>query len=66
MQGFTTKADKGTYKDQFKPMVKHEDAVLILSSEDDPEFISKWTSAICVNLFLADLVGETFPQFKQT
>ena len=57
---------KGTYKDQFKPMVKHEDAVLILSSEDDPEFISKWTSAICVNLFLADLVGETFPQFKQT
>ena len=43
-----------------------EDAVLILSSEDDPEFISKWTSAICVNLFLADLVGETFPQFKQT
>ena len=55
---------KGTYKDQFKPMVKHEDAVLILSSEDDPEFISKWTSAICVNLFLADLVGETFPQFK--
>ena len=57
---------KGTYKDQFKPMVKHEDAVLILSSEDDPEFISKWTSAICVNLFLADLLGETFPQFKQT
>ena len=57
---------KETYKDQFKPMVKHEDAVLILSSEDDPEFISKWTSAICVNLFLADLVGETFPQFKQT
>lgn len=57
---------KGTYKDQFKPMVKHEDAVLILSSEDDPEFIGKWTSAICVNLFLADLLGETFPQFKQT
>lgn len=47
-------------------MVKHEDAVLILSSEDDPEFISKWTSAICVNLFIADLLGETFPQFKQT
>ncbi len=57
---------KGTYKDQFKHMVKHEDAVLILSSEDDPEFISKWTSAICVNLFLADMLGETFPQFKQT
>ena len=57
---------KETYKDQFKPMVKHEDAVLILSSEDDPEFISKWTSAICVNLFLADMLGETFPQFKQT
>ena len=57
---------KETYKNQFKGMVKHEDAVLILSSEDDPEFISKWTSAICVNLFLADLLGETFPQFKQT
>ena len=57
---------KETYKDQFKPMVKHEDAVLILSSEDDPEFVSKWTSCICVNLFLADLLGETFPQFKQT
>ena len=57
---------KETYKNQFKPMVKHEDAVLILSSEDDPEFISKWTSAICVNLFLADTLGETFPQFKQT
>ena len=57
---------KETYKDQFKPMVKHEDVVLILSSEDDPEFISKWTSAICVNLFIADLLGETFPQFKQT
>ena len=57
---------KEPYKNQFKGMVKHEDAVLILSSEDDPEFISKWTSAICVNLFLADLLGETFPQFKQT
>ena len=57
---------KETYKNQFKGMVKHEDAVLILSSEDDPEFISKWTSAICVNLFLADLLGEIFPQFKQT
>lgn len=57
---------KETYKNQIKGMVKHEDAVLILSSEDDPEFISKWTSDICVNLFLADLVGETFPQFKQT
>jgi hypothetical protein len=48
---------KETYKNQFKGMVKHEDAVLILSSEDDPEFISKWTSAICVNLFIADLLG---------
>ena len=57
---------KETYKNQFKGMVKHEDAVLILSSEDDHEFISKWTSAICVNLFLAGLLGETFPQFKQT
>ena len=33
--------NKETYKNQFKGMVKHEDAVLILSSEDDPEFISK-------------------------
>ena len=57
---------KGTYKDQFKPMVKHEDAVLILSSVDDPEFISKWTSAICVNLFIAVLLGVTFTQFKET
>lgn len=57
---------KEAYRNQFKGMVKHEDAVLILSSEDDPEFISKWTSAICVNLFIADLLGETFPQFKQT
>ncbi len=57
---------KETYKDQFKPMVKHEDAVLILSSEDDPEFVCKWTSCLCVNLFLADMLGETFPQFKQT
>ena len=57
---------KETYKNQFKGMVKYEDAVLILSSEDDPEFISKWTSAICVNLFLADMLGETFPCFKET
>ena len=57
---------KETYKNQFKVGSGLTDAVLILSSEDDPEFISKWTSAICVNLFLADLVGETFPQFKQT
>ena len=55
---------KGIYKDQFKPMVKHEDAVLILSSEDDPEFVSKWTSCICINLFLADLIGEEFPRFQ--
>ena len=54
---------KGTYKDQFKPMVKHEDAVLILSSEDDPEFVCKWTSCLCVNLFLADLIDEKFDSF---
>lgn len=57
---------KETYKNQIKGMVKYEDAVLILSSEDDPEFISKWTSAICVNLLLADMLGETFPCFKET
>ena len=55
---------KEFYKNQFKEMVKHEDAVLILSSEDDPEFVSKWTSCICVNLFLADLIGEEFPRFQ--
>ena len=55
---------KESYKNQFRGMVKHEDAVLILSSEDDPEFVSKWTSCICVNLFLADLIGEEFPRFQ--
>ena len=55
---------KEFYKNQFKEMVKHEDAVLILSSEDDPEFVSKWTSCICINLFLADLIGEEFPRFQ--
>ena len=44
-------------------MVKHEDAVLILSSEDDPEFVCKWTSCLCVNLFLADLIDEKFDSF---
>lgn len=52
-----------TYKDQFKPMVEHQDAVLILSSEEDLLFLEKHIASIKANRFLEDLVGKKFKSF---
>ena len=52
-----------TYKDQFKPMVEHQDAILILSSEGDPLFLEKHVASIKANRFLEDLVGKKFKSF---
>ena len=52
-----------TYKDQFKPMVEHQDAILILSSEDDSLFLEKHIASIKANRFLEDLVGKKFKSF---
>ena len=52
-----------TYKDQFKPMVEHQDAILILSSEEDSLFLEKHIASIKANRFLEDLVGKKFKSF---
>ena len=52
-----------TYKDQFKPVIEHQDAILILSSEEDPLFLEKHIAAIKANKFLEDLVGKKFKSF---
>ena len=52
-----------TYKDQFKPMIEHQDAILILSSEEDPLFLEKHVASIKANRFLEDLVSKKFKSF---
>ena len=58
-----TQKIKETYKDQFKPMVEHQDAILILSSEEDYLFFEKHIAAIKANRFLEDIVGKKFKSF---
>ena len=52
-----------TYKDHFKLMIERQDAILILSSEEDSLFLEKHIASIKANIFLADLVDKKFKSF---
>ena len=52
-----------TYKDQFKPMIEHQDAILILSSEEDSLFLEKHIACIKANQYLEQLLNKKFKFF---
>ena len=54
---------RSTYKDQFRPMIKHIDCVLTLSSENDELFAAKYLAAVSVNIFLESLTDQNFDSF---
>ena len=62
MQKMNKKIEEAYYN-QFKPMIEHRDAILILSSEEDSLFLEKHIASIKANRFLEDLVGKKFKSF---
>lgn len=51
------------YKDQFKPWIKHKQAILILDSYQDTNFIMKSEAAEEVNVFLGKMTGTELKSF---
>ena len=52
-----------TYYNQFKPMIEHRDAILILDSEMDREFVEKRIACIEANQYLEQLLNKKFKFF---
>lgn len=45
------------YRNQFRPWIAHEDAILIMDSEEDEEFINKLFISQWTNNLISDLSG---------
>ena len=52
------------YRNQFRPWVAHEDAILIMDSEDDEEFINKLFISSWTNNLISNLSGIPLIQSK--